>query len=308
MSASLTTQGAISLRSGEDVGMRWWSQRFIELLESFGLGSRLERGLQYARDGHVVDLEVEPGIVLAKVQGSRYTPYRVRIRPRVFSEHQWRRADKAIAARSGTLAQLLAGELPHELEQVLAESKLALLPASYEELRVSCSCPDQANPCKHAAAVYYVLAERFDEDPFALLTLRGRTRDELLDALRVRRAQASGAGLSRVRRARAAGVAQAAGGPDQVGDAGQPAPPLASALDDFWCCGDQLSQLDVTPLAAESPAALIVQLGQLPQVSAPAERHSVASTGEATEAQALKLLARAYTAMATAAERRALGA
>lgn len=303
MSAPLTRPSAITLRSGdEEVGVRWWSRRFIELLESFGLGSRLERGLQYARAGHVIDLEVEPGIVLAKVQGSRYTPYRVRIRPRTFSEHQWRRADKAIAARSVTLAQLLAGELPHDLEEVLVAAKLPLLPASYEELRVSCTCPDQANPCKHAAAVYYILAERFDEDPFTLLTLRGRTREELLDALRVRRAQASGAGVSRARRRRTASAGEAASGPDQAGDAGQQTAPLASALDDFWRCGGQLSQLDVTPLAAESPAALILQLGPLPA----AEPHSGASTGGAAETEALELLAKAYTALATAAERRAL--
>ena len=91
-----------------EVTASWWSRRFIDLLESFGLGSRLERGLAYARSGQVTELDIEPGIVLAKVQGSRYTPYRVRIRPRTFSEHQWRRAEKAIAARSLTVAKRLA--------------------------------------------------------------------------------------------------------------------------------------------------------------------------------------------------------
>ncbi len=154
------------------------------VLESFGLGSRLQRGREYARTGQVLELDVEPGIALARVQGRSYTPYRVRIRPEPFSTHQWRRAERAIAARALPLAKLLAGEVPGDIEEVLADAKLALLPRSYEELRASCTCPDAANPCKHTAAVYYVLAERLDADPFALFTLRGRTREELIDSLR----------------------------------------------------------------------------------------------------------------------------
>src|ERR1019366_3484310 len=174
------------------IGESWWSERFIELLESFGLGSRLERGRIYARAGQVTELDVEPGIVLAKVQGSRYTPYRVRIRAKVFSDYQWRRAEKAIAARALTLAKLLAGEMPHDIEEVLAACKLTLLPGSYDELRATCTCPDAANPCKHLAAVYYILAERFDEDPFTLFPWRGMTREELLEQLRAGRARATG--------------------------------------------------------------------------------------------------------------------
>lgn len=177
----LPARSGIALRAGEqEIGESWWSRRFIELLESFGVGSRLERGRDYARAGQVLELDVEPGIVLARVQGSRYTPYRVRIRPRAFSEHQWRRAEKAIAARALTVASLLAGEMPHDIEEVLSASRLSLLPSSYGELRASCTCPDAADPCKHTAAVYYILAERLDQDPFALFALRGRTREELL--------------------------------------------------------------------------------------------------------------------------------
>ena len=94
----------------------------------------------------MTELDVEPGIVLAKVQGSRYTPYRVRIRAKVFSEYQWRRAEKAIAARALTLAKLLAGEMPHDIEEVLAGCKLTLLPGSYDELRATCTCPGRRQP------------------------------------------------------------------------------------------------------------------------------------------------------------------
>lgn len=265
-----------------EVGRTWWSRRFLELLESFGLGSRLERGREYARTGQVLELDVEPGIALAKVQGSRFTPYRVRIRPRTFSEHQWRRAEKAIAAQALTLARLLAGEMPDDIEDVLARVKLALLPASYDELRVSCTCPDDANPCKHTAAAYYVLAERFDADPFALFTLRGRTEEELIDGLRPRRAKATG-NASAMRVAVAAETA--------APKAALPAP-LSAALDGFWRSGAELEQLHVTPLASECPDALLRQLGPL------TEHGGGSDPGE--------LLAPAYQRLAVAAERRAL--
>ena len=276
----LPAQGGIAARSRDGaIGESWWSERFIDLLESFGLGSRLERGRAYARAGQVTELDVEPGIVLAKVQGSRYTPYRVRIRAKVFSEYQWRRAEKAIAARALTLAKLLAGEMPHDIEDVLTACKLTLLPGSYDELRATCTCPDAANPCKHLAAVYYILAERFDEDPFALFTWRGVTREELLEQLRARRARATG------KRPASDGVttdAAAIEGPA----------PLSDLLDRFWRAGPELTELHVSPLAAEAPDALLRQLGPLPV--------------DVGDQNLVELLRRAYVQLASAAERRAL--
>lgn len=277
----LPAQGGIATRSRDGaIGESWWSERFIDLLESFGLGSRLERGRAYARAGQVTELDVEPGIVLAKVQGSRYTPYRVRIRAKVFSEYQWRRAEKAIAARALTLAKLLAGEMPHDIEEVLAACKLTLLPGSYDALRATCTCPDVANPCKHLAAVYYILAERFDEDPFALFTWRGMTREELLEQLRSRRAKATG------RRA-SLGAAKTA---DAV--AVEEPPALSTLLDRFWSAGPELAGLRVSPLAAEAPDALLRQLGPPPLGLGD---HNL-----------VELVGRAYVQLAGAAERRAL--
>lgn len=264
-----------------EVGRSWWSRRFLELLESFGLGSRLERGREYVRTGQVLELDVEPGIALARVRGSRFTPYRVRIRPQTFSEHQWRRAEKAIGARALTLARLLAGEMPSDIEEVLAGAKLTLLPSSYDELRASCTCPDDANPCKHTAAAYYMLAERFDADPFALFAMRGRTKEELLDRLRARRTKTIG---------RSPGVAVASAlepaGPEA------PPPPLSEVLDSFWRAGPELGQLQVSPLASEFPDALLRRLGPL----TPGDDRS--DIGE--------LLAPAYARFTAGAERRAL--
>jgi uncharacterized Zn finger protein len=277
----LPAQGGIATRSRDGViGESWWSERFIDLLESFGLGSRLERGRAYARAGQVTELDVEPGIVLAKVQGSRYTPYRVRIRTKVFSEYQWRRAEKAIAARALTLAKLLAGEMPQEIEDVLAACKLTLLPGSYDELRATCTCPDVANPCKHLAAVYYILAERFDEDPFALFTWRGMIREDLLEQLRSRRAKATGK--------------RASLGAAKTADAAAAEEPraLSTLLDRFWSAGPELADLHVSPLAAEAPDALLQQLGPPPV--------------DVGDQNLVELLGRAYVQLAGAAEQRAL--
>src|SRR5271166_2673963 len=140
-SVPLPVEDGIDARSRRGaIGETWWSRRFIELLESFGVGSRLKRGRSYARSGQVVELEVEHGVVLAKVQGSRYSPYRVRIRFKALSESQWRRAEKAMASQALPLAQLLAGEMPHDVEDLLASCKLALFPRSNGELAATCTC------------------------------------------------------------------------------------------------------------------------------------------------------------------------
>ena len=270
------------------VGESWWARRFIELLESFGVGSRLERGRDYARGGQVAELEIEPGIVLAKVQGSRYTPYRVRIRTAMLSEHQWRRVEKAMAAQALSLAKLLAGEMPHDIEDLFAACRLTLLPASYGELKASCTCPDVDNPCKHLAAVYYILAERFAEDPFLIFTWRGRTQEELMESLRVRRGKASPNGA-------AATTAPAAVAPPDGAvstGTGSDVPPLSALRDRFWSSGPELSTLNISPLAGEAPEALLHQLG-------PAR---VQSGGR----DIAELLAPAYARLAAAAERRAL--
>jgi uncharacterized Zn finger protein len=169
------------------IGSTWWSQRFIAVLESFGMGPRLTRGRSYARRGQVVTLDVAAGQVTALVQGSRARPYRVLIGVEELSEADWRRAENELAGRAIFLAKLLAGEMPAEVEEAFAACSLSLFPARASDLDTACSCPDWANPCKHVAAVYYLLAEAFDDDPFLIFTWRGRAKDELLEGLRGRR-------------------------------------------------------------------------------------------------------------------------
>jgi uncharacterized Zn finger protein len=258
-----------------DIGETWWSRRFIAILESFGFGSRLERGRSYARRGQVLDLEVRKGVVDARVQGSRVRPYRVRLGVETLGEEDWGRAERAMAAKAVFAAKLLAGEMPQDIEETFAASRLSLFPTSAAQLSSSCTCPDQANPCKHVAAAFYLLAEAFDRDPFLVFAWRGRTREELLER------------LSALRRA-----------PDRPAPAAQPAAPdagpsLAESVDRFWEAGPELEQVRVRPWAAEAPDAAIRRLGPI----------GVTVRG----ADLADQLAAAARTLAAAAQRRALG-
>jgi uncharacterized Zn finger protein len=165
------------------IGDRWWSRRFIGILESFELGGRLARGRNYARRGQVLELLVESGSVRARVQGSRPAPYAVSIRLKALPERDWARVEATLAGRAVFLAKLLAGEMPTDIEEAFADCRLSLFPATASDLKTRCTCPDWSNPCKHIAATYYLLAEAFDDDPFLIMAWRGRSRDELLARL-----------------------------------------------------------------------------------------------------------------------------
>jgi uncharacterized Zn finger protein len=178
-------EGGLVVRSARGaIGERWWSRRFLEVLESFALGSRLTRGKNYARRGQVISLEVAPGVVTARVQGSRRTPYKVSISLPAFSELVWAKVEVTLAEQAIHSARLLAGEMPHDLEEVFLAAGAPLFPQVAKDLTLSCSCPDWEVPCKHLAATFYLLAERFDDDPFTILLWRGRSRDALLNRLR----------------------------------------------------------------------------------------------------------------------------
>lgn len=165
----------------------WWGKRWLETLEGFGWDSRLQRGRSYARRGQVVDLQLTPKGVTAGVQGSQPEPYRVRIRLLPLTDQQWEHAVAELEERPLFLGQLLSGEMPAQIGEVFEDAGAALFPQRSNDLEMSCSCPDWAVPCKHLAAVYYLLAEWIERDPFLLFELRGRDRDALLAALRARR-------------------------------------------------------------------------------------------------------------------------
>ena len=248
----IRVDGGIKARSKRGaIGEQWWSRRFISVLESYGMSGRLARGRSYARAGQVLDFELSQGKVTARVQGSRVRPYQVRIGVLPLTTAQWRRVQDRLASQALFRAKLLAGDMPHEIEEVFAECGTPLFPRSPADLDMHCSCPDWEVPCKHLAAVCYVLAEEFDRDPFGMLAWRGKAREELLAALR--RIQASGSvpGQSGSGQSGPGGEVPAAGAARAVLDV--PAPPLEDCLDGFWSPG--LSPARLRALATAPDAA-----------------------------------------------------
>jgi uncharacterized Zn finger protein len=185
-----SVEGGLKARTARGaIGSSWWSRRFLDVLESFAMGSRLTRGRTYARKGQVISLEVTPGQVRAAVQGSRARPYRVTIGLAPFAELVWAKSEIALSEQALPSAKLLAGEVPPELEQVFADAGAPLFPRAVNDLDQQCSCPDREVPCKHLAATFYLLAEAFDADPFLILRWRGRDREQLLSRMRELRSE-----------------------------------------------------------------------------------------------------------------------
>ncbi|MEJ7729023.1 MAG: SWIM zinc finger family protein [Polyangiaceae bacterium] len=170
-------------------GTTWWGQRWVEALQDVlrGDSARLARGRTYARSGRTHDLVVKGGKVTAKVTGSRSTPYKITIELAQLGEAAWRKAVSGMAAKAQFSAELLSGQMPREIDEVFRASGASLFPKQRADLVTRCSCPDWGDPCKHVAATHYVLGEALDGDPFLLFELRGRTREQVLEALRAAR-------------------------------------------------------------------------------------------------------------------------
>lgn len=172
----------VKLTSGK-IGATWWSQKWITLLGGFGWSNRLARGRSYARSGQVVNFILEVGKVNANVQGTAAKPYGVIIRIPKFSEIEWQKAIKIMSSQAVFATKLLSGQMPPDIEKVFSDSGISLFPEKAKDFQAECSCPDWANPCKHIAAVHYVLADEFDRDPFMIFRLRGRNKKEIIDEI-----------------------------------------------------------------------------------------------------------------------------
>jgi uncharacterized Zn finger protein len=181
------------------------------------------------------------------VQGSRARPYKVEVRFQLLSKTQWRQIVKELSNRFIAMAKLLAGEMPEDMEEVFAQAKLSLFPNKLHDIETDCSCPDWSNPCKHTAAVFYLLGEEFDRDPFLLFKLRGLSREELFDML--------GCGSG-------AATSLAVSGPDQPLEPAPEESPLETSS--FWGGEEPLDDLLGEVRLPEVSATLPKRLGSLP--------------------------------------------
>ena len=253
-SRPLQAKGGIKAQSKRGTfGESWWAKRWIAVLEGFDIGSRLERGRSYARRGQVLSIDINKGLVKAKVQGSRPTPYSVEIKLNVLSTVNWQQLAAVLSRQVIFTAKLLAGEMPQDIEQAFTDAGLSLFPTQLKDLQTECSCPDWSNPCKHIAAVYYLLGEEFDRTPFLLFTLRGMNREEL-----VRLLDQGGSKGSQKKKA------QKPEADNTLSESAITPEPLPVMAADFWngssLPNDLFGEVRIPP----TPATLIKRLGNFP--------------------------------------------
>lgn len=230
-------------RAPAQFAANWWARRWIAALEKFGWTARLERGQDYARRGNVLDLEIVPGLVTAQVQGSRPWPYKVEIGLEPLNDEKWERVVKRLGRQALYTAKLLAGDMPQNIEDIFNAAEVALIPKAASALAMSCSCPDPVSPCKHIGAVHYVLAAEFDRDPFVLFELRGRTRQDIVKALKGRPSDHPINALPLV----------------PQGNGSQ-----THGLENFWKAPSDLAAFPVHISPAAVPGGLLKRLGPLP--------------------------------------------
>ncbi len=179
-----SARGGIKTKTKQgSFGSNWVGERWLAVFEPSAVDTRLSRGRSYARGGQVVSVEIEKGCVKAAVQGSQLKPYDILITVALISDGIWEELQAALPKNASLVAKMMAGSLPQEFETLMKELGSSLFPNRLRQIKNSCECTDWSNPCKHTAAIYYLLCEEFERDPFLLLRLRGREKDELLSPL-----------------------------------------------------------------------------------------------------------------------------
>ncbi len=230
-------------RPSSEFGTHWWARRWLAALERFGWTARLERGRDYARRGNVLDIDIKPGVVTAAVQGSRPWPYKSVIGLQTLNDEQWDRVIKRLGRQALYAAKLLAGDMPQNIEDIFNAADVPLIPRNAAAFTMECTCPDPVNPCKHIAAVHYVLSTEFDRDPFVLFELRGRSRHDIVKALQ---------GRPEDQTVNALPLVPTGNGSDDY------------TLDTFWRASKPLSDFEVHIAPAPVPGGLVKRLGPLP--------------------------------------------
>nr|WP_322711365.1 SWIM zinc finger family protein [Nostoc sp. ChiSLP03a]MDZ8212581.1 SWIM zinc finger family protein [Nostoc sp. ChiSLP03a] len=165
----------------------WWGDRFIQALEAFTDDNRLKRGRSYASGGKVKSFEIDLNKITAKVRGSvnpyfgvyKEPTYNIEIQITPIAKTRWNEAIQKLSSKASIISRLLLNEVPENIEDTFSNLGLHLLPHSSKDFKTKCSCPDYANPCKHIAGVYYLVASQLDNNPWLLFELRGLSKAEL---------------------------------------------------------------------------------------------------------------------------------
>src|SRR5713226_1172577 len=163
---------------GRNIATSFWGQSWCANLERYSdYENRLPRGRSYVRNGSVLDLQIAEGEVAAMVSGSDLYKVKTTIAP--VAARRWKAICRDCAGSIDSLVELLQGRLAKGVMDRVCREGDGLFP-SPDEIKLSCSCPDWADMCKHVAAVLYGVGARLDQKPELLFVLRGVDENELL--------------------------------------------------------------------------------------------------------------------------------
>jgi len=261
-----------------------WSDRWHKLMDELGYDMR--RGRSHARRGRVTALEVQVGRATAQVQDQDLGICAVEILLTTHNDDAWNRVLDSLGGQALFAAQLLAGDLPHAIDEHFQAEGVHLLPAGRYEMEANCSvCAAWEQPCKHVSAVLFVMGQMLDEDPWLLFRLRGRDRQQVLQAMRQRRSEGDNTPTPPVERRPISAPNIAA-----LQENSATALPLSTQIDSFWGHSKQLADLHhhISPPAIR--LALLRRLGHPPFRTDSLETHDqLVSIYERVSAAALAL-------------------
>ena len=154
-------------------GKTWWGEQWLGALKNIDYSNRLPRGASYARNGMVQEIKFLGNIISAKVKGSRRMPYSETIKLPEFSSKDIDKLIKLILEQPVVLSKLFNRQLDESLAKMAEEAGMPLFPKQWKDLKMYCSCPDWAVPCKHLAAIIYKTSMEIDNNPFLVFSLHG---------------------------------------------------------------------------------------------------------------------------------------
>ena len=163
---------------GRTIAKTFWGKAWCTNLESYSdYENRLPRGRTYARNGSIIDLSLSKGEITALVSGSSI--YKVKITITKVITPKWRKIVKECSGKIDSVIELLQGKFSKAVMEIITDPKKGLFPHP-KEIKLSCSCPDWAEMCKHVAAVLYGVGARLDNRPEELFLLRQADHFELI--------------------------------------------------------------------------------------------------------------------------------
>lgn len=155
------------------LGNTWWGNEWLRSLSHIDYENRIPRGATYARSGKVREIKIDGNLIKARVAGSSPRPYSVSVTVPLFLESEKNRLMDELMRYPGVISRLLNRELAPEILRIADACGLKIFPKRWTDFKMDCNCPDWAVPCKHLAAVVYMVSREIDNNPFLVFEMHG---------------------------------------------------------------------------------------------------------------------------------------